>query len=899
MGEKIKLNINGKEVEAVKGMTIMESADLVDIHIPHLCHSKKEKRIPPSSSCRICVVEVEGMKSLTASCSCPVSSGMVVKTNSERVQKARRVNLELLLSNHPLDCITCEMSGNCELEKVAYELGVSSSSFQGEKVNYPMDAGNPFIVRDYNKCILCGRCVDACAEIQFDSAIDFSNRGFRTKISAAFDKPLQESTCEFCGRCISVCPVGALTEKMRRFKGREWELKKVQTICPYCGCGCSIELNIKDNKIVKVTANQSVGVNEGSLCVKGKFGYDFVSHTARLKKPLLKKNVKFVEYEWEEALEFIAQKLKELKNKYGPGAIAGLSSAKCTNEENYLFQKFIRAVIGTNNVDHCARLCHASTIAGLAKAFGSGAMTNSIAELENAKCIFITGSNTSEAHPIIALRIKSAVKKNGAKLIVADPRRIDITRFADLHLQHRPGTDVALFNGIMNVILKENLQDEEFIKNRTEGFEEYRKVIEKYDPKYVEKITGVPVEKIIEAARMYGRLHPAAIIYSMGITQHTTGTDNVLTLANLAMLTGNIGKKSCGVNPLRGQNNVQGACDMGALPDLLPGYKSVSDETSRKTFEECWGKNIPSNPGLTVVEMMHAARKGSIKGMYIMGENPFLSDPNSNEVRKALKNLEFLVVQDIFLSETAEYADVILPAASFAEKDGTFTNTERRVQLIRKALESPGESKPDWEIICMLGQKMGYQMSYCGPAEIMEEIAMTTPIYGGIRHNRLEEEGLQWPCPDMNHPGTPILHRDKFNRGKGLFSPVEYNGPAETPDSDYPFVLTTGRILYHYHTGTMTRHSTGLNEIRPEGIAEINSEDAEKLKLKTGDIVEVSSRRGNVRVKAEVSERPAPGIIFMAFHFKEASANILTNDALDPVAKIPEFKVCAVKIRKI
>jgi len=900
MEEKVKLTIDGKEVEVPAGLTIMEAADSIGIYIPHLCYNPTYKKfLLPSSSCRICVVEVEGMKNLIASCSYPVSSGMVVRTNSERVQKARRVTLELLLSSHPMDCMTCEISGRCELEKVAYELGVPSSSFQGERVNYPIDTSNPFIIRDYNKCILCGRCVAACAEIQYNNAIDFSNRGFRTKIATAYDRPLQESTCEFCGRCVSVCPVGALTEKMRRGRGREWELKKFTTICPYCGCGCTIELNVKDNKIVKITADPFVGINEGSLCVKGKFGYDFVSHPDRLKMPLIKKDGKFVECRWEEALKYTADKLKELKERYGPDAIAGLSSAKCTNEENYLFQKFMRAVTGTNNVDHCARLCHASTVAGLAKAFGSGAMTNSIAELEDAKCILVTGSNTSEAHPIIALRIKAAVKRNGAKLIVADPRKIDMVRFACIHLQHRPGTDVALFNGMMNVILKEGLQDKEFIKNRTEGFDEFKKVVEKYDPQIVERITGVPEEKIIEAARVYATSKPAAIVYSMGITQHTTGTDNVLTLANLAMLTGNIGKESSGVNPLRGQNNVQGACDMGALPNLLPGYLSIIDENARKKFADAWGRDIPAKPGLTVVEMMHAARKGILKGMYIMGENPFLSDPNANEVRKALEKLEFLVVQDIFLSETAEYANVVFPAVSFAEKDGTFTNTERRVQRIRKIIEPPGEAKPDWQIICLLSEKMGYEMKYENPSEIMAEIGILVPSYGGITYDRIERKGLQWPCPDKNHPGTPVLHREKFTRGKGLFSPVEYIAPVENPDAEYPFVLTTGRVLYHYHTGTMTRHSQGLNEIYPQGVVEINPEDAVKLHINTGDMVEVSSRRGSVKVKAEISERPLPGVVFMTFHFKEAAANLLTIDALDPVAKIPEFKVCAVRINGV
>jgi len=900
----INIKIDGKPYSVDEKLNILEAAKLLGIHIPSLCYHPD---LPPSGSCGLCIVKarstIGGVPKIVRSCVTPVANVLEIWTNDDELQEIRKTILEMILSEHPTDCMTCDASGNCELEKIAYELKVKSSALPGKKTNYPCDTSNPFFIRDYNKCILCGRCISACSEEQFNNAIAFSNRGEALKITTSFNNSLLDSLCESCGRCITVCPTAALIEKERQFAGREWELKKVRTVCPYCGCGCELELNIKDNKIIKVQPAKKpngewLGVNKGNLCVKGKFGFDFVSHPDRLRKPLMKKQGKLCPVDWEEALSFAAEKLKEIKDKYGSDSIAGLSSAKCTNEDNYLFQKFMRVVIGTNNIDHCARLCHAPTLVGLTKAFGSGAMTNSISEFEKAKCIFVIGSNISETHPIIALQIKKAVLKNGAKLIVADPRKIDIARFATIYIQQKPGTDVALINGMMNVILKEHLENLEFLE-RTENFDELKKVVRKYDPEKVEKITAVPKEKITEAALLYATSRPAAIIFTMGITQHTTGTANVLSLANLAMLTGNVGIPSSGVNPLRGQNNVQGACDMGALPDLLPGYQSVADKDIRRKFEGFWHQSIPSNPGLTITEMMQQAKIGKIKGMVIMGENPALSDPNTNELKKALQNLEFLLVQDIFLSETAEYADIILPAASFAEKEGTFTNTERRVQRVRKAFEPPGLAKSDWEIICQMSQKMGYEMKYTSPAEIMEEIASITPIYGGLNYQRLDKDGIQWPCPNIHHPGTPILHREKFTRGKGLFCPTEFIPPKEMPDRNYPFILTTGRILYHYHTGTMTRRTKGLEEIRPEGIAEINPVDAEKLGLRMGDQVKISSRRGEIITKIGISDKPGKGVIFMNFHFKEVSTNLLTNDAIDPVAKIPEFKVCAVRIDRV
>jgi formate dehydrogenase alpha subunit len=897
MSDQISLTIDGREVSVAPGVTIYWAAKSLGIEIPHLCYGED---LPPMSSCRLCVVEVQGMRNLASSCSAPVAQGMVVTTDSDRVKSARRMNLQLILSDHKIECITCEKSGACGLERYAYEFGIKESRFTGprwEKHSYPLVDSNPFLVRDDDKCILCGRCVHACAEIQFDHAIDYSKRGFSARISSAMGRPLTETTCEFCGRCISVCPVGALGEKSRRGRGREWELAVTSTVCPYCGCGCTLDLNVKGGRVAKVSTHTANTVNRGSLCVKGKFGTGFLERPDRLTTPLVRKDGVLRPASWDEALDLIAERLLAIKAESGPDSLAGLSSAKCTNEENYVFQKFVRAVLGTNNVDHCARLCHSSTVTGLAMAFGSGAMTNSIAELRNADCIFVTGSNTTEAHPIIGLEIKAAVEKNGAALIVADPREIDLVRYAKLWLRHRSGTDVALINGILHVILAEGLEDKAFIAARTEGGEDMRATVASYNPERVEGITGVPRADIVLAARMYASAERGPIVYSMGITQHTTGTDNVLSLANLAMATGNLGRPSTGVNPLRGQNNVQGACDVGALPNVYPGYQSVAVPEIQEKFSKAWGVPLSAKPGLTAVEMLHAAGEGHVRGLYIMGENPFLSDPNLNRTRYDLSRVEFLVVQDIFLTETADFAHVVLPAAAFAEKDGTFTNTERRVQLLRPAVPAPGQAKADWRIVGDIAARMGSPLGFESTSGIMDELARLTPIYGGISHARIEKFGLQWPCPDASHPGTPILHSERFTRGKGKFHAVEYRAPAEEPDEDFPLLLTTGRILYHYHTGTMTRRVAALHEMRPDGVVEMNPEDAVALGCVDGGMVELESRRGTVKARCVATRRSRPGSVFMAFHYAEAAANLLTNDALDPLAKIPEFKVCAVRAR--
>jgi len=676
-------------------------------------------------------------------------------------------------------------------------------------------------------------------------------------------------------------------------------MKRTLTTCPYCGTGCQFYLLADDRgRLVGVEPSTEHPVSAGRLCVKGFQAFEFVNHPERLTQPLIRRNGRWQAAGWDEALALVACRLREIQQRHGPDAVAFFSSAKTTNEENYLMMKLARAVFGTNNVDHCARLCHASTVAGLATTFGSGAMTNSISCIEQADCILVTGSNTTEQHPMIGTRILRRVADGEARLIVADNRRIRLARFAQIHLRHRNGTDVALANALMHVIIREGLEDREFIDKRTENYHQLKRVVSDYPPEQAALICGVPAEQIIDAARIFAQAERAMIVYSMGVTQHTHGVANVKSWANLAMLTGNLGRPGTGVNPLRGQNNVQGACDMGALPNVYSGYQQVTDPAVRAKFEQAWQVDrLPEQVGLTVTGAINAAADGQLKGLLIMGENPMLSDPDQNHVRQALQNLDFLCVIDIFPTQTSELAHVVLPAASYAEKDGTFTSTERRVQRVRRAIDPVGQSRPDWQILCLLAAAAGYgQMRYDSPAEVMEEIARLTPIYGGIVYQRLGTAGLQWPCPDLEHPGTPVLHVEHFARGRGLFSPAVFEPPAELPDSEYPLVLSTGRCYWHFHTGTMTRRSRLLEREERRPYVELHPEDAQRLGVRDGQWVSVATRRGEVRAVARVSDVVIPGVVFMPFHFEEGAANALTNNALDPECQIPEYKVCAARV---
>jgi len=891
----VNLIIDGQKISVDSGTTILKAARSVGINIPTLCNFKD---FTPDGNCRMCLVEVVGARRFETSCSTPVGEGMVVNTNTLEVRKARRFVLKMLLSNHSFDCVTCYKYGSCEFVK--YDVNCMEyddvKEFGTQMVmEKPIDDSNPFYTYDPNKCILCNRCIKVCEHLQCSHILAQCGRGYDTIINPVFEIPRKESECTSCGNCVAVCPTGALSPK--KFKPFAYT-KNVQTICPYCGVGCTLNLKVLDNKITDVFSSEG-NVNDNLLCVKGRFGYDFVSSPDRLTTPLIRKNGVLEEATWEEALSLIVTKLKEAKAE-GPQAVAGLSSARCTNEDNYVFQKFIRVVGETNNVDHCARLCHAPTVAGLTKSFGSGAMTNSIDEVDIMDVIFVIGSNTTEAHPIIGAKIKQRQQK-GAALIVAEPRRIELAKYADVFLQIKPGTNVAILNGLMRAILDEGAEAADFCKERTEGYEAFIEFMNTITVESCAEICGVDPEDIRKAAHLYATKDKGGIFYSMGVTQHKTGTDGVMSIGNLAMLTGKIGREGCGVNPLRGQNNVQGACDMGALPGDLPGSQKIANPEVKAKFEKAWDTKLPENAGKTLTEIIDGVGDGTIKFLYVMGENPVVSDPNTNHVKEALGKANFVVVQDIFLTETTEFADVVLPAFVYAEKDGTFTNTERRIQLLRKAVEAPGSAKADWNIIGLIAKKMGYKgFDFTSDEEIMEEIAAVTPSYTGVSHERLRKgDRIQWPCLSKDSEGAKFLHKGVFIRGKGLFTVVDYIPPQDQADEEYPLILMTGRILEQYHTRTMTKRTPGIEEIAGESYVEMNPVTAKAYGIVQGDFVNVTSPRGKVSVKARFNPGIMEANLFMPFHYgANGGANYLTGGDLDPIAKIPPFKVVKVHISK-
>jgi formate dehydrogenase alpha subunit len=900
----ITIKIDGETISARSGANLLEVARQNNILIPSLCYHRK---LTPTGACRLCITKIKGMSGLIAACTVTVSNGMEVTAFDAELEETRRYLLDYLLSEHNEDT---DLSYEDEFKALVAGYGLDDPAKRQfpslwKSLGYPIDDSSPVLTYDASKCIKCFRCIKACGEVQGKNVLSFTNRGITSYIIGGFGV-WGESECDGCGECIQLCPTGAIVEKPNRDVLKTTKADKhVKSICPYCGVGCHIDLVVKNNRIVRVNGVEGLKPNDGRLCVKGRFGYEFVGSQDRLTQPLIKKNGQFVEAGWDETLDLIAAKFNALKEKYGSDALAGYASAKCTNEDNYIFQKFIRTAFGTNNVDYCTRLCHASTVTAMLRSLGDGAGSNSIEDYETADCILVIGNNMIETHPVTATFVKRGIV-NGAKLIIIDPKWTPLVKFADVWLQPRLGTDVALLNGLMHIIILENLFDKDFITNRIEGglqtFEELKKLASNYAPENVSEITGIDPNQITAAARLYARANRALIATGMGISQQVTGTHTVFSLINMCLITGQIGKVGAGLNPPRGQNNVQGASDVGCSPLIYPGYIPVTDEKNRKKVAAVW--NVPADAlsagiGLTTVEIMQAAHDEKVKGLYIMGENPMLTDPNQNHTRQALEGLEFLVVQDIFPTETTAFADVILPGVTFAEKNGTFVNSDRRVSRVRKAVDPPGRARQDWEVLWEVAKRMGCPIkSYQDESEIFDEIAAVAPIMAGITYDRIEPEGIQWPCPTKDHPGTRTLFLDKFNTpsGRAALIPVDYVPQTEKTTADYPFLLNTGRILYQYHTGTMSRRNKALTDFANQSYVLMHPEDVAKLGLKEGQRVNVASRQGEIDTRLKVSDEVWPGELFMPFHYSESPVNKLTRDELDPHSKIAPFKLTACRV---
>jgi formate dehydrogenase alpha subunit len=886
LDDLIKITFDGETIEVKKGITVLEAADEAGVFIPTLC---SDADLHPYGACRLCVVEIDGVRGYPTACTTTVTDGMVVRTDTPDLTRIRRATIQLIRSDHPTDCDACPRNQQCDLQMTEAILEAAKPRFQTLTKDLPVDRSNPFFNINRNYCVLCGKCVRSCNEIRGVNAINLSNRGYKTKVSTATGNSIIESNCESCGECLDHCPVYALNAKETRKPSEE-----IESICPYCGVGCAINLGVRQGEIVASHGIKEGAANKGRLCVKGRFGIpEFVHHPDRIKTPLIKKNGELVKASWDEALNLVANKLKA----YQSDEVSLITSAKCTNEDNYIFQKFSRVALGTNNIDNQSRLYLSPSHIGLTRSLGMGVMTNSIDEINNSSCILVIDNDTTVTHPIVGLKIKNAVN-NGAKLLLINFRETNLLHFASLWLQPRLGTNVALLMGMMRVIIDEGLANSTFIKERTANFDTFKKSLEAFSLDSVEKITGVPASKITEAARIYAGSGQSSIIYNTDFLRNTVGTNGVHAVANLALLTGNIGRPSSGIYPLAAQNNAQGASDMGSLPDMYPGYQPVSDPSIKAKFEAAWGCSLSNSKGLSYSESIEAAAKKNIKAMYIIGSNPLITE-SSSQVQQSLASLDFLVVQDIFLTETAKMADVVLPAVSSTEKDGTFTNTERRVQRIRKAIDPIGESKPDWWITCQLGQKMGKNgFSFSNSSKIMDEIASLTPIYHGISYNRLDNDSLQWPCPDNQSNGTPVLYTDTFTGSSGQFIPLEFKTPETFTDGKYPFMLVLGRSLYFTQTGTVSRKVNGLKTLRGEDMVEICIKDAQDLQITNGERVKIISPDGEVSAKAKLCDRLLQGTVFMEFPLANGQISLMTTPAFDSESKIPKYVPCAVRIEK-
>ncbi len=904
----LSVTIDGQPWEAPAGATVLDAVLRAGADLPHLC---KDDDGPALGACRTCLVDIDGVRGLPAACHTPLAEGQVVRTNSTAAVAARRGILELTLAMTDRadnaargNSANGGANGNVETELARQAVSHSADGSRwGARANGHRDETNPFYRFDAADCILCGRCVSACTDRQHIGAIGIAGAGKGARIASFGDEPLGESTCTSCGSCVAACPTEALTPK-RAAAGS----KTVSTVCPYCGVGCGIRITAEDGVLTHVDDDPDNLSSKGLLCVKGRFGTAFVNHGDRLTTPLIRGAEGLRPASWEEALGLVAEKFAEHR-----GAFGAFSSAKATNEDNYMLQKFVRAVMGTNNIDHCTRLCHSPSVEAMLAQLGSGATSNSYSDYEAADCLFVVGADPSSNHPVAASRMRTAVDR-GAALIVLNPKRIELCDHTELWLRQYPGTDVAVLNGMAKVILDEGLADVEFIRARTEGYEEWLAELDEYTPATVEAMSGVPAALLIRAARMYARPRPSAagpggscLIWGMGVTQHTNGTANATALLNLALLTGQVGRVGNGVSPLRGQNNVQGAGDAGCVPDALPGYQRYTPEVLAK-FGEVWEAELPPAEGLRATDMVESMLTGQVRCMYVVGENPLLTEPNLAHAHEAFRALDFLVVQDIFLHETAELADVVLPAASFAEKEGTFTNSERRVQRVRQVIPPVGQSRADWAIVQEIARRTARRLGRSaagfehGAADsVFDELAALTPIMAGLSHRRLDEEGgIQWPCPSVDHPGTARLYDESFPRGLGKFIPVRQLPPsAEAPDERYPLILNTGRVLYHWHGGTITRRVEGLVESWPELRVAIHPNDAARLEIVEGEAIWVASRRGRLEGVSFVTEDVAEGSVFVPFvRLADSAVNWLTNNVYDEVARIPEYKVCAVAVER-